>query len=336
MGLHVPRWTTPSVSSSKIALRPGTACPRFQPSPFRSSFSENLSEWLKRSPRGVPSSKPSMLGANCQARSQEFWRSQALSLVISSCAVFLLLSASSKLPAKGGQTNADLTKLIFPQLYEYMQRLPPGTDEARGGGGGGKRSAIPVTEGKAPKFTLIQLAPPSRPRDTNSSLLAEASLLGDPALQFPSPNLDRYGDPLRGLVTDSDGPGGGGGMGDGNGTGDGNGLGPGFGSGRNGGWGGDTFRAGRNGVGFPACVYCPDAKYSDQARKAKFQGLVLLQVVVSPDGRSTRIEVVSGPGLGLEEEAVEAVKTWRFKPALDRNRKPVATQIAIEVQFRLL
>jgi TonB family protein len=83
-------------------------------------------------------------------------------------------------------------------------------------------------------------------------------------------------------------------------------------------------------------VYCPDAKYSEDARKAKFQGVVILQVVVSPDGRAARIEVVSGPGLGLEEEAVQAVKTWRFKPALGPNRKPVATQIAIEVQFRLL
>lgn len=166
--------------------------------------------------------------------------------------------------------------------------------------------------------------------------MAEASLLGDPSLQFPSPNLDRYGDPLAGLVTDSDGQCRGGGMGDGNGTGDGSGTGPGLGPGRNGGTGGDTFQAGRNGVGFPACVYCQDAKYSEAARKAKFQGVVLLQVVVSPDGRATRIQVVSGPGLGLDEEAVEAVKSWRFKPALGPNRKPVAVQIAVEMQFRLL
>lgn len=231
---------------------------------------------------------------------------------------------------------ADRITLLSAEMSEYARRLPPGTDVARGGGGGGKRSAIPVTRGRAPKFTTIQLAPPSRPHDTNSSLFAEASLLGDPALQFPSPNLDRYGDPLAGLITDSDGPGRGGGMGNGNGTGDGSGTGPGLGPGRDGGAGGDTFRAGRNGVGFPVCVYCPDAKYSEAARKAKFQGVVLLQVVISPDGRATRIQVVSGPGLGLDEEAVEAVKTWRFKPALGPNRIPVAAQIAVEVQFRLL
>ena len=89
-------------------------------------------------------------------------------------------------------------------------------------------------------------------------------------------------------------------------------------------------------MGFPTCVYCPDAKYSEAARKAKFQGVVLLQVIVTPDGRATNIQVVQGPGLGLDEEAVAAVNTWRFKPALGPNRVPVPTRITIELHFRLL
>lgn len=336
MRLHMPRWTTPSESRSRIALRPGATIPRLQPLQFRSSFAENLKDWLRPSPRGPQGPKPTILVANWKARPQNFWHSQAVALVFYSGVVLLILSSQSKLRTFVDKTPPYHITQLFPDLPDYMRRLPPGTDIARGGGGGGKGSVLPVTKGMAPKFRLIQLAPPSRPHDTTSSLLAEAGLLGDPALQFPSPNLDRYGDPLAGLITDSDGPGKGSGMGDGSGTGDGNGIGPGLGPGRNGGLGGDTFRAGHNGVGFPECVYCPDAKYSEDARKAKFQGVVLLQVVVSPDGRATRIEVVRGPGLGLEEEAVEAVKTWRFKPALGPNRKPVATQIAIEVQFRLL
>jgi len=51
---------------------------------------------------------------------------------------------------------------------------------------------------------------------------------------------------------------------------------------------------------------------------------------------STDIRVVRGLGLGLDEPAVAAVKTWRFKPALGPNRTAVPTQIIIEVQFRLL
>jgi TonB family protein len=109
-----------------------------------------------------------------------------------------------------------------------------------------------------------------------------------------------------------------------------------WGAAETGGWGVDAFQAGRNGVGFPSCVYCPDAKYSEEARKAKFQGVVILEVVITPDGRAEDIEVSSGPGLGLEEEAIKAVKTWRFKPALGPSCKPVATRIAIEVQLRLL
>ena len=62
-------------------------------------------------------------------------------------------------------------------------------------------------------------------------------------------------------------------------------------------------KPGYNGVGYPTCVYCPDAKYPEEARKAKSQGVVQLQIVVSPDGRATDIQVVRGPGLGLDEQA---------------------------------
>ena len=96
------------------------------------------------------------------------------------------------------------------------------------------------------------------------------------------------------------------------------------------------FRAGVNGVGQPACLYCPDPQYSEEARKSKFQGSVLLQIIVTADGRASDIQVIKGPGLGLEEKAVEAVKQWRFKPALGPNGKPVPTQIPVEVNFRLL
>ena len=62
----------------------------------------------------------------------------------------------------------------------------------------------------------------------------------------------------------------------------------------------------------------------------------MLQVVIQPDGHATNITVVKGPGLGLEEKAIEAVKTWRFKAALGPGGTPVATLVPIEVSFRLL
>jgi TonB family protein len=189
---------------------------------------------------------------------------------------------------------------------------------------------------RPPKFDRYQFAPPSPPHNPNPALLAQATLLGSPEIQLPAPNLDRYGNPLAILISDSEGPGKGGGMGNGDGTGLGDEDGAGFGPGHIAGIGDGIYQPGRGGVGFPACVYCPDAKYSDAARKAKFQGLVVLSIVVMPDGRAAKIEVVSGPGLGLDEEAVRAVSSWRFKPALGADHKPVATRIAIELQFRLL
>jgi TonB family protein len=278
---------------------------------------------------------PSTLEVNWQATRSAFWRSQALSLSLYTVAVVLILFPYRSAQNKPEKT-INVTELLPPDISEYARRLPAGKDAASGGGGGGKHSKLPVTVGKAPAFMRLQMAPPSLPRNETPRLVAPASLLGSPDLQFPSPNIDRYGDPLLRLISDSEGQGSDGGMGNGKGPGLGDGVGPGLGPGREGGWGGDVFRPGGNGVGYPVCAYCPDAKYCEEARKAKFQGIVVLQVVVTTEGRAANIRVVSGPGLGLEEQAVTAVQTWRFRPALGPNRRPVATQIGIEVQFRLL
>lgn len=61
----------------------------------------------------------------------------------------------------------------------------------------------------------------------------------------------------------------------------------------------------------------------------------MLNVTITADGRATDIHIAKGPGLGLEEKAIEAVRTWRFKPALGPNGRPVAVYIPIEVTFRL-
>jgi TonB family protein len=90
-----------------------------------------------------------------------------------------------------------------------------------------------------------------------------------------------------------------------------------------------------NGVGMPTCIYCPDPQYSDEARKAKYQGVVVLMVVITLDGRATNIQVAKSPGLGLDEKAIEAVRQWKFRPAIGPNGKSVPTQVPIEVTFRL-
>jgi TonB family protein len=94
-------------------------------------------------------------------------------------------------------------------------------------------------------------------------------------------------------------------------------------------------RAGVGGITTPACVYCPDPLYSPAARAAKYQGAVVLDVIVTAQGRAEQITVLRGPGLGLEENAIAAVKKWRFKPAADPEGQPVAVRVPVEVTFRL-
>jgi TonB family protein len=94
-------------------------------------------------------------------------------------------------------------------------------------------------------------------------------------------------------------------------------------------------RAGAGGTTSPICVYCPDPLYTDAARAAKYEGTVVLNVVVTAQGRAEQITVAKGPGLGLEENAIAAVKKWKFKPAVGPDGQPVAVRIPIEITFRL-
>jgi TonB family protein len=94
-------------------------------------------------------------------------------------------------------------------------------------------------------------------------------------------------------------------------------------------------KAGVGGVTVPTCVHCPIPNYSEEARAAKYQGTVVLQVVITPEGRAANISVVKGPGMGLEQMAIEAVKGWRFRPAVGPDGQAVATLVPIMVTFRL-
>ncbi len=98
---------------------------------------------------------------------------------------------------------------------------------------------------------------------------------------------------------------------------------------------GPTQRAGVGGVTVPACAYCPSPSYTDEARAAKFSGSVVLQVLVTADGRAENISVVRKVGYGLEQSAIETVKKWQFKPAKGPDGNPVATVVPIEVSFRI-
>jgi protein TonB len=83
------------------------------------------------------------------------------------------------------------------------------------------------------------------------------------------------------------------------------------------------------------CVYCPDPEYTDEARHEKLQGSVTLRVLVTANGRAGQIRIVRGLGLGLDEKAIEAVRKWRFQPARDAARNPIADWVTVEATYRL-
>ena len=204
-----------------------------------------------------------------------------------------------------------------------------------GGGGGGDRSPTPASKGKIPEFSKTQFTPPMAVLPNLAPKMPmPATLLGPPELKLPAMALNMpWGDPQGVVGPPSNGPGSGGGIGTGEGGGVGSGKGGGFGPGEGGGFGGGAYSVGGN-VTAPIAIYKPEPAYSEEARKAKYQGTVVLWIVVDAQGNVTDARVVRPLGLGLDEKALETVKTWKFKPAL-RNGVPVAVRVGVEVSFRL-
>jgi TonB family protein len=183
---------------------------------------------------------------------------------------------------------------------------------------------------------MVQITPPAMVvRNDHPKLTVEPTVVVPPQVKMASNNLPTIGDPMSHLPSGppSNGTGSGSGIGSGAGGGVGVGTGPGVGEGRGGGTGGGVFRVG-GGVSAPRALSTPDPEYSEEARKAKFQGVCVLWLIVGPDGRPRDIKVARTLGLGLDEKAIEAVKNWRFEPAM-KDGKPVAVQINVEVSFRL-
>jgi TonB family protein len=204
-----------------------------------------------------------------------------------------------------------------------------------GGGGGGDRSPLPASKGKLPKPQPRQFVPPTAVINNPAPKLAmDPSILAPPDANLPNINLPNYGDPLGKLGPASNGTGSGGGIGSGKGGGVGSGTGGGVGPGSGGGIGDGVYRAG-NGVTKPELLKKVEPEYSEEARKAKFQGVVVLYIVVDPNGNAVSPRVMKSLGLGLDEKAMEAVKQWKFKPGY-KDGKPVAVAATVEVNFRLL
>jgi protein TonB len=222
--------------------------------------------------------------------------------------------------------------LIAPDLAPYKPTVKK--DAMHGGGGGGDRSPTPVSKGKLPKLANKQFVPPMISHVEDPKLVMDPTLIIQPDANIPKVNMDQLGDPLAKSGLASNGFGAGGGMGSGRGGGVGPGSGPGFGPGSGGNMGGGAYRIG-GGVSPPQILSKIEPEYSEEARKAKFQGVVVLQIVVDEKGNPRDIKIVRPLGLGLDQKAIDAVEKWKFSPG-KKDGKPVPVFAQIEVNFRLL
>lgn len=224
---------------------------------------------------------------------------------------------------------------LFHVTYENKMMIPVATvtldlsdyplNVGKGGpsGGGGGIDKIKASVGTPPKPAKMQLAPPVVVAPQESKLKVEPTVVAD--LKVPTSN--QMGDPLSKLVAPSNGIGVGPGIGGGDGGGVGGGHGgPGLGPG--------IFHLGESGVSGPKCGNNPEPEFSEEARKAKYQGIVGLNVIIGPDGRIHNPQVVHSLGMGLDEKALEGVKTWRCDPG-HKDGRAVSVAVYIEVDFHL-
>jgi protein TonB len=212
--------------------------------------------------------------------------------------------------------------------------LKPGKTQAGGGGGGGDRDVLQASKGRLPKFSMQQITPPAAViRNENPKLAVEPTVVVPPDIKLAQLNMPNLGDPKSGATIPSNGTGSGSGIGSGSGGGVGSGTGPGVGPGEGGGIGGGVFRIGK-GVTPPRVIYQTDPEFSEEARKAKYQGTCVLGLIVDSNGRPTAIRVINALGMGLDEKAIESVKNWKFEPG-KKDGHDVAVEIAVEVDFHL-
>jgi TonB family protein len=215
-------------------------------------------------------------------------------------------------------------------------KMPKSDTNAGGGGGGGDRSIIEANKGKLPERAKDTITPP-QPQTIDKPKLPDPPTINvQKNIQLPdNMNMPMIGMKQSANVTLASA---GGGNGAGMGTGSGGGMGPGGGNGYGPGYGGNAggglYQVGGR-ISLPVLIVQPEAEFSDEARRAKYQGLCLIGLIVDAQGNPQNVHVVRALGMGLDEKAMEAVRQYKFKPAMKDGKTPVPVELTIEVNFRL-
>jgi len=242
----------------------------------------------------------------------------------------------SNAPASRPVAASDRVAIVMPTLPRLIFLAPRGVGSAGGGGGGGNRQAGPIrrAEGVGHDRATLRTRQSVATTGTLPSAVDRPPAVLLDARPLASGNSLQAGLPTGGVTFGfSLGTGSGGGVGTGAGTGIGEGRGPGFGPGTGGGTGNGPYRAGGS-VSSPRVLVHVDPRYTNDALERRIQGEVWLQLVVTPSGVPTNVRVVRTLDAGLDEEAVSAVRGWRFAPGMLAGT-PVDVEVVVIMNFRI-
>jgi protein TonB len=246
------------------------------------------------------------------------YSSTAYAVAVHAMAIFLIGFVVRAQIRDADPVRGMVTPLIEPVLHIAAKSAE------RAGGGGGQPGEMPVSKGQLPKMEDQQIVPPMQPPKIAPKIAIESSIvvqdlkLADNVM----PNVGMPSSPLAGVS-----------MGDSRGTGIGSGDGPGIGPGSGGNRGGGPRHVGGS-VSVPEVIYSVEPEFSEEARKAKASGDVSVYLWVDEHGNPTHVRVVRGMGMGLDEKAIEAVRQYRFKPAME-NGRAVTVEMYVIVNFQI-
>ena len=254
-------------------------------------------------------------------------RAMALAVVINGILLLAVLWIGQlRLAAVVIPASAKVVTLIAPVMTAPLPKAPP--KPVVMSGGGGQPMPQPVARGNPPKLEvkpiLMVAAAPARiaPR-----LTVEPTLNVQPEIKMAKLDVPTMGMTAAAPTVVAS-------MGNGTGAGLGAGIGNGMGSGSGGNYGGGVFKIG-GGVTKPEVISAPDPGFTEEARQARVAGKVVVYLQVNAQGQPMHVKVIHGLGMGLDEKAVEAVRQYRFKPAM-KDGQPVTVEMNVDVNFQIL
>ena len=250
-----------------------------------------------------------------------------LHVVVISAILWFTLTARPHVVAQKAQMITPIT------FRPYIPPTVPTPKAMGGGGGGGEHRIIEPSKGHLPPVAKLQTMAPQLIKIDHPKL-AQPEAIQMQNIKLPDNNMPNVGVPQSPQIAmASQGSGSNSGFGQGLGGGIGSGHGGGLGSGIGGGYGGGIMSVG-GGVSAPQLINRVEPEFTDAARSARYQGVVEIQLIVDSNGNPENIAIVRHLGMGLDQKAIDAVRQYKFHPAMFQGH-PVPVRLVVDVDFHL-